>query len=128
MNDCMWVMRVVDNRIRGGQASKMLKELSKYPSKSSCMELLIRQVNRHKLTNLAEECINSLNGQNIVQQLQPRVVLGLEESGRPIVLHENVEYNKRIRKVLDCLVNLNLDLDLSQLKSNLDFKEKAITD
>jgi hypothetical protein len=37
LGDCMWVVRVVDNRIRGGQAAKMLKELSKYPLKSSCM-------------------------------------------------------------------------------------------
>lgn len=51
--DCMWVLRVVDNRIRGGQAGKMLKELSKYPLKSSCMDLLIRQVNRTRLTALA---------------------------------------------------------------------------
>ena len=50
--DCMWIMRVIDNRIRGGQAAKMLKELSKYPLKSSCMDLLIRQVNRGKLTSL----------------------------------------------------------------------------
>lgn len=62
MSDCLWVMRVVDNRIRGGQASKMLKELSKYPCKSSCMDLLIRQVSRHKLQALAEECVGGLNG------------------------------------------------------------------
>ena len=53
----MWVMRVIDVRIRGGQAGKMLRELSKYPLKSSCMDLLIRQVSRGKLTGLAEECI-----------------------------------------------------------------------
>lgn len=53
MADCMWVMRVIDNRIRGGQASKMLKELSKYPLKSSCMDLLIRQQSRPKLSALA---------------------------------------------------------------------------
>ena len=60
VGDFMWIMRVVDNRIRGGQAGKMLKELSKYPLKSSCMELLIRQVSRSRLTALAEECINAL--------------------------------------------------------------------
>lgn len=86
MSDCLWVMRVVDNRIRGGQASKMLKELSKYPCKSSSMELLIRQVNRHKLQALAEDCVSGMVGEGIVSQLHPRVVLGLEESGRPTVL------------------------------------------
>ena len=51
-SDFMWIMRVIDNRIRGGQAAKMLKELSKYPLKSSCMDLLIRQVNRGRLSEL----------------------------------------------------------------------------
>ena len=51
---------MVDNRVRGGQAGKMLKELSKYPLKSSCMDLLIRQVNRGRLGSLAEECVQAL--------------------------------------------------------------------
>lgn len=55
-------MRVVDNRVRGGQAGKMLKELSKYPLKSSCMDLLIRQVNRGRLSSLAEECVQAFGG------------------------------------------------------------------
>jgi hypothetical protein len=58
--DVMWVMRVLDNRIRGGLAAKMLKELTKYPLKSSCMDLLIRQQNRNKLSALADECLCQL--------------------------------------------------------------------
>jgi hypothetical protein len=54
VSDCLWVMRVLDNRIRGGLASKMLKELYQYPLKSSCMDLLIRHQNRSKLTALSE--------------------------------------------------------------------------
>ena len=70
-------MRVVDNRIRGGQTSKMLKELSKYPLKSSCMDLLIRQVNRSRISSLVEECQESLCNVEVWGSLRPRVVLGL---------------------------------------------------
>ena len=76
-SDCMWVMRVVDNRIRGGQAAKMLKELSKYPLKSSCMDLLIRQVNRSRISSLVDECQESLCNVEVWGTLRPRVVLGL---------------------------------------------------
>jgi len=62
-----------------------------------------------------------------VSQLHPRVVLGLEESGRPTVMGENVEYNKGIKKVVDCLVGL-MDVEVGQLQAILDFKEKALTD
>lgn len=62
-----------------------------------------------------------------MSQLHPRVVLGLEESGRPTVMGENVEYNKGIKKVVDCLVGL-MDVEVGQLQAILDFKEKALTD
>ncbi len=52
--DFMWIMRVLDQRIAGGLAGKMLKELVKYPLKSSAMDLLIRNQNRNKLMGLAE--------------------------------------------------------------------------
>ena len=56
----MWVVRVIDSRIKGGQAGKMLKELSKYPLKSSCMDLLIRQQNRPKLMGLVDEVLHGV--------------------------------------------------------------------
>jgi len=40
---------------------------------------------------------------------------------------ENVEYNKGIKKVVDCLVGL-MDVEVGQLQAILDFKEKALTD
>lgn len=33
----MWLMRVIDHRIAGGAAAKMIKELAKYPLKTSKM-------------------------------------------------------------------------------------------
>ena len=63
--DFMWIMRVLDNRVRGGQAGKMLKELSKYPLKSSCMDLLIKQISRGRLSSLAEECVSRLGDMGV---------------------------------------------------------------
>lgn len=51
--DLMWMLRVIDHRIAGGLATKMLKELIKYPLKSSNMDLLIKGQHRNKLIGLA---------------------------------------------------------------------------
>lgn len=58
--DYLWVVRVIDCRIRAGQAGRMLKELSKYPLRSSCMDLLIRQQSRPRLMGLAEEVVRAV--------------------------------------------------------------------
>jgi len=55
--DCIWVMRMIDNRIKGGMVVKMMKELNKYPIKSACIDLLIRHQNRNKLMVLTDNCI-----------------------------------------------------------------------
>lgn len=40
--DVMWFMRAIDSRIAKGNVSKMLKELAKYPLRSSKMDKLIK--------------------------------------------------------------------------------------
>lgn len=55
--DFIWLMRLIDHRIAGGAASKMIKEMIKYPLKSSKMELVIRSQNRKKINELTETFI-----------------------------------------------------------------------
>ena len=50
--DFLWVIRVIDHRIAGGLATKMVKELAKYPLKTSKMELIIKNQNRKKMAGL----------------------------------------------------------------------------
>lgn len=57
LNDYMWMMRIIDHRIAGGAASKMIKELAKYPLKTSKMDLVIRSQNKKKLANIAQAFI-----------------------------------------------------------------------
>jgi len=52
LNDYIWILRVIDHRIAGGGAAKMMKELAKYPLKSSKMELVVRNQNKKKLSHL----------------------------------------------------------------------------
>ena len=58
--DCLWILRIVDIRIKGGQSNKMLKELSKYPFKSSSLDLLIRQLSRPKLGLMVQDVLEGL--------------------------------------------------------------------
>ena len=51
---------MIDHRISGGLASKMMKELIKYPLKTSKMEIVVKYQNRKKLSNLAEEFAEKL--------------------------------------------------------------------
>lgn len=51
------MMRIIDHRIAGGAASKMIKELAKYPLKTSKMDLVIRSQNKKKLANIAQAFI-----------------------------------------------------------------------
>ena len=37
LGDFLWLLRVIDHRIAGGLASKMMKDLAKYPLKTSKM-------------------------------------------------------------------------------------------
>lgn len=86
--DCLWVLRVVDHRIRAGQAAKMMRELNKYPLKSSCMDLLIRQQNRPKIGALVEECLNGIVESEMLRVAwRPRRVLACDPEGRAIVCH-----------------------------------------
>lgn len=57
LNDFIWLLRVIDHRIAGGLAAKMVKELAKYPLKTSKMELVVRNQNKKKLSNLTENFI-----------------------------------------------------------------------
>ena len=52
LNDYIWLLRVIDHRIAGGAAAKMIKQLTKYPLKTSKMELVIRNQNKKKITGL----------------------------------------------------------------------------
>ncbi len=77
--DCLWVLRVVDHRIRAGQAGKMMRELNKYPLKSSCMDLLIRQQNRPKIAALMEECLKLLvDSETLKAAWRPKRVLACD--------------------------------------------------
>lgn len=105
--DCLWVLRVLDNRIRGGQAGKMLKELNKYPLKSSCMDLLIRHQNRNKLTALADECLDQfLRSEQLRAALRPKTVLAVDSEGRAVVVGASVEYNRLVRKAVEVVMGL----------------------
>ena len=64
----------------------------------------------------------------MLSQMKPRVVLGLDGSGRTMVLPENVEFNKRVRNAVDCCVGLGVGWDFSGLLGALDFKERALSD
>lgn len=57
LNDYIWLLRVIDHRIAGGAAAKMMKELAKYPLKTSKMELVMRNQSKKKLMNLSESFI-----------------------------------------------------------------------
>ena len=57
--DYIWLFRVIDHRIAGGAASKMIKELIKYPIKTSKMEIVVRTQNKRKISQLTEESIVS---------------------------------------------------------------------
>ena len=47
------------------------------------------------------------------------MVLGLEQSGKPIVLGEAVEYNKRLRGVLEWLCESDVGADVDWLRRAL---------
>lgn len=47
--DIMWIMRAIDSRIAKGNVPKMLKQLAKYPLRSSKMEKLIKIQNKNQL-------------------------------------------------------------------------------
>ena len=59
LNDFIWLLRVIDHRIAGGGAAKMIKELAKYPLKTSKMDIVVRNQNKKKLSNLTENFIQS---------------------------------------------------------------------
>jgi hypothetical protein len=46
-------MRVIDHRIAGGSAQKMIKELIKYPLKTSKMDIMLRNQNKKKICNIS---------------------------------------------------------------------------
>jgi hypothetical protein len=41
-NDVVWIMRAIDSRISKGNVSKMMKELAKYPLRTSKLDKLIK--------------------------------------------------------------------------------------
>lgn len=45
--DIMWVMRAIDARIAKGNVPKMLKQLAKYPLRSSKIQKLIKIQNKN---------------------------------------------------------------------------------
>lgn len=125
----MWVLRVVDLRIRGGLAAKMVKELVKYPLKSSCMQLLIKHLNRNKLTALADECLVQLAKSQLTGGLRPRRVLGTQPDGRAVVLSVNVEYNRLVRKGIEQFMGMGIRVEgFAAILKELEFKERALTD
>lgn len=89
--DFMWLLRVIDHRISGGLASKMVKELAKYPLKTSKMEMVVKSQNRKKLTNLTEEFVGKyVESEEHKGLIRPRTVLELDESQRPIAVRESI--------------------------------------
>jgi hypothetical protein len=52
--DIMWILRVIDARIAKGNIQKMMKELAKYPLRTSKMDKLIKIENKKTLEVLCE--------------------------------------------------------------------------
>jgi hypothetical protein len=62
--------------------------------------------------------------------LKPKVVLGLDSEQKPIILIQNVECNKKLKKYVDFIQNFvrknNLPDSFGPIIHELKFKERAI--
>lgn len=97
------------------------------------MELMIRNQNKKKITNITDAFIQKyLESPQHQAILKPRPVLGLDHDQKPIILHKNVEYNKSLKAYVDFIQNYvkrnNLPDSFGSLIHELRFKERAIED
>lgn len=109
----------------------MMKELAKYPLKSSKMELVVRNQNKKKLSNLTQNFIQKyLSSDQHEKMLKPKPVLKLDQQHKPVIINESIEENKKLKKYVEFIQTFvrknNLPDSFAPVIQELKFKERAI--
>lgn len=107
-----------------------MKELIKYPLKTSKMDLIIRSQNRKKITNLSDQFIEAyIESEDHKELLNPKIVLDLDSDQKPITIAENVKYNRNLREYIEFIHSYtrknNIKFPFGAVMQKLKFKERA---